>query len=366
MRALTGLKQAGLALQKDDVTGPPPEMPIHRVHFDPSNARRDEDENSPEGLEEQSELTQDIKKRGVKSPVSLRPHPTVTGEYMLNYGHRRLRGAIEAGLATIPYFIDVSFDSYDQVKENLLHRKPSIWALAEFIQRRLDEGQSKGEIAEGLGKANQNLVTELHALVDAPRCLHHAYANGVRSTRTLYDLRRAYDDYPEQTEAWCASGEKITRETIRLLVVRSQTAAADKSSTDGSIDETQRAETKRGDMGTAKVNSTGPAATPARADSGSNTPVVNQNAEVPARGGWQQRVNNSPELRHDVKTQDQPDEQSVPLENAKSIPNSHWIMVEYLGKTAKIAPDTRVQILLDQDSELLNVSIAELTFTKPA
>lgn len=365
MRALTGLKQAGLALQKNDVTGLPPEMPLHKIHFDPDNARRPEDENSPDGLEEQSELTKDIKKRGVKSPISLRPHPTLNGEYMLNYGHRRLKAAIDAGLATIPYFIDVSFDSYDQVKENLLHRKPSIWALAGFIQRRLDEGQTKGEIAEGLGKTNQNLVTELHALVDAPQCLHQAYANGVRSTRTLYDLRRAYDDYPEQTAAWCASGEKITRETIRAVVLQFQIAVPDAPTVDGSIDDGQRTETEHG-MEESMPRRTGTAATPGYADRGASTPVVNDNTELSASEKRQQRRHTSPELRHDVKTADRRDEPLALLANAKFPTASHWIDVEYLGKPAKISPDTTVQILLDEDNRVLDVSVAQLTFPKPA
>ena len=40
----------------------------------------------------------------------------------------------------------------------------------------------------------------------------------MRSPRTLYDLRRAYEDFPEQVDAWCASGVRITRDAIKALV----------------------------------------------------------------------------------------------------------------------------------------------------
>lgn len=365
MRALTRLKQAGLAAQESSAVGRAPEMPIHKIHLDPNNARRPEDENSPEGREEQCELTQDIKKRGVKSPVSLRPHPTIAGEYMLNYGHRRVKGAIEAGLATIPYFIDVNFDSYDQVKENLLHRKPSIWALAEFVQRRLDEGQSKGEIAEGLGKTDQNLVTELQALVDAPICLHKAYASGVRSTRTLYDLRRAYEDYPEQTEAWCVSAEKITRETIRSLLAQVQTGAVEKQVATKVIEETD-------EPGQAKRS-----ALKADAEAGTAYEEGAQLTVVPAAALGLGGIATAPtpqteklleqlpsKLRHDVKTRGKAGEPLASLASANSVSAHTWIMVEFKGKPARIAPDATVLIILDGDDSPLSVPVADLAFVK--
>ncbi len=221
MSALTALKGAGMAVagtgsaDQSPIHYHPAEMPLDKIYPDPENARRKEDEDSEEGIEEQQRLSMDIKKRGVKSPISLRPHPFIADAYVINFGHRRFKGAKEAGLATIPYFLDLSFDSYDQVKENLLHRKPSIWALADFVQRKMDEKQSKREIAEGLGKQGQQFITELIALIDAPICLHRAYASGVTSPRTLYDLRRAYDDFPEQIDTWCNSGARISRETIQ-------------------------------------------------------------------------------------------------------------------------------------------------------
>jgi ParB family chromosome partitioning protein len=67
----------------------------------------------PDDILKQSRLVDDVRQRGVKSPISLRPHPTMPGKWMINDGHRRFRAAQAAGLRTIPYFVDVNFDSYD-------------------------------------------------------------------------------------------------------------------------------------------------------------------------------------------------------------------------------------------------------------
>jgi ParB family chromosome partitioning protein len=360
MRALTGLKQAGMAFQKSDQNGRPAEMPLNKIHADPNNSRRPEDENSAEGLEEQAELTRDIKKRGVKSPISLRPHPTIADEFIVNFGHRRLVGAIEAGLATIPYFLDVTFDSYDQVKENLLHRRPSVWALAQFVQRKLDEQQSKSEIAEGLGKSNQNLVTELLALVDAPSCLHQAYESGVKSTRTLYDLRRAYDEFPGEVETWCAVSPKITRTTVQDLVTKlrqgliSTPLASSMSEPVGTSDQSAISR-----EGTANMATSAEERNPTASGS-----VVKS------------------ELRHDVITprpetlQSAADdlceaEKQLPLSVPSKLPaaspecpqTAREILVEYKGKTARIAPDAIVKIVVGDDNNIpVDVLVSDLLF----
>lgn len=359
MRALTGLKQAGMTLQMSDQNGRPAEIPLNKIHADPNNSRRPEDENSPEGLEEQGELTRDIKKRGVKSPISLRPHPTIAGEFMVNFGHRRLVGAIEAGLATIPYFLDVTFDSYDQVKENLLHRRPSVWALAQFVQRKLDEQQSKSEIAEGLGKANQNLVTELLALVDAPCCLHQAYASGVQSTRTLYDLRRAYEEFPGEVETWCAASPKITRATVHDLVTKLRQALISMplaSGTPAPVASDQRANSREGaaNMATSAEE---------RNPTASGSVVkrkLRHDVIAPGPEALPSAADHSYEAERQLPI-------SVPLKLPAASPEcphpAREILVEYKGKTARIAPDAIVKIVVGDDNNIpVDVLVSDLLF----
>lgn len=216
MRALTALKQAGKASPQAD--GRPPEMPLAKIVRDPENPRPPLYLRTPDEQQQQIELNENVRQRGIKSPISLRPHPSEPDTWVINHGHCRYDAAEAAGFATIPYFVDPNFDSYDQVSENLHRSDLSIWAIAGFIKRKLDEGQSKTEIAQRLGKEGLNYVTEHLALVDAPSCVHQAYASAVRSPRTLYDLRRAHDEFPDQVDAWCLGGTKITRDSIRDLL----------------------------------------------------------------------------------------------------------------------------------------------------
>lgn len=382
MGALTALSKAnpgiatpGMATQGGK--GRPDEMSLQKIHPDPNNSRRAEDENTLEGIEEQRELTADIKKRGVKAPISLRPHPTITGEYMINFGHRRFKGASDAGLATIPYFLDVAFDSYDQVKENLLHRKPSIWALAEFVQNKLNiEKQSKGEIAEGLGKANQNLVTELVALANAPSCLHQAYANGVRSPRTLYDLKRAYDEFPEQVDAWCASGAKVTRDTIQELLeeLRHDVTAMPANDIMGPEDGSPvlRHDVKNGELGSVPVQQ--PEVDERQIDlvdplaAGEQAAAAGKGVEVESRhdstppGHRGPTPAAAPELRHDAKRAPESSAPKAPLTPLKDAVAAGGIMVQYHGKPARIAPNTTVTIVVDGHDVPLEVPLSEVVF----
>lgn len=57
-------------------------------------------------------------------------------------------------------------------------------------------------------------MTEHLALLESPACVEKAYASGVSSARTLYDLRRLHDEFPEQVDTWVASGAEVTRDTI--------------------------------------------------------------------------------------------------------------------------------------------------------
>lgn len=214
MTALTGLGAVGRAV-KDTAT--PPMMKLANILPDPDNPREPFGKRSPEDQQKQLALNENVGLRGVKSPVSLRPHPTLPGKFFINHGHCRCEAAEVNAQPEVPYFLDLDFSDYDQVNENELRANLSPWSLAAFIAKKLQAGESKGDIAAGLHK-HQNAVTEYLALVDAPVCLHAAYAAGVKSPRTLYDLRRAWDEFPDAVEAWTGSGAKITRDTIKELL----------------------------------------------------------------------------------------------------------------------------------------------------
>lgn len=375
MRALTGLNQAGkaiLAAQQQN-RGKPNEMPLNQIMRDPNNPRPPLHQRTPEEQQKQRELNANIKKRGVKSPISLRPHPTIPDRWIINHGHSRYDAAEAAPLPTIPYFIDHNFDSYDQVAENLHRADLSPWAIAEFIKRKLGEGQTKGQIAERLGKENESYITEHLALVDAPNCVHQAYKNGVRSTRTLYDLRRAYEEFPERIESWCNADSKVTRNTIQELLWAlryegGQQAISSVQPADPALPEFRHDEKiESANVGEADQSLPGAAHTefcrdcetppsgaspfPFATDVEQVKTAPDNPSQTPATAAYGQ-VESAPvttlapeksalEFRHDEKTASCKKHQ-VHVTPPSSRLDGDEILVQYQGKTAKFAPNATV------------------------
>lgn len=349
MRALTKLAQIGNVSGK--TVGAPPEMPLEKILRDPENPRPPLHLRTAEEQQRQSELNASVRQRGVKSPISLRPHPTLPDVWLINHGHCRYDAAEAAGSATIPYFVDPNFNSYDQVAENLHRCDLSIWAIAAFIRRKLAEGHSKSQIAERLAK-NLNYVIEHLALVDAPSCVHQAYVNGVRSPRTLYDLRRAYNEFPEQIEKWCASGTRVTRDAISGLLdgLRHDATAAPEPT--GVLRQqlptscTRDVEAAAPDSGRAMLD---------KVDSES----LRHDVTPPLQGEDEHRPSG---LRHDVT----PPSGNVLLPATEKLvqgdATSTGIRVVYRGMEASVAPDTKVTIVLERSGESVEVSLGDLVF----
>lgn len=385
MRALTALKQAGKASPRDD--GRPPEMPLAKIVRDPQNPRPPLHLRTPDEQRQQIELNENVRQRGIKSPISLRPHPSEADTWVINHGHCRYDAAEAAGFTTIPYFVDPNFDSYDQVAENLHRSDLSIWAVAGFIKRKLDEGQSKTEIAQRLGKEGLNYVTEHLALVDAPGCLHQAYASAVRSPRTLYDLRRAHDEFPEQVDAWCLGGAKITRDSIRELLegLRHDVIEAvslrenEVSSPHTMLEKLTRSDDRaRDNSGLPNVLR---ASEPSRLrhDVIATCPQGDEPSLSCGDEGQQSTIasTKSGELRHDVILRCPPSPAaSTPAQSRESPganppttnPAVHGdasgeeIPVRYMGRNATVSAETKVMIAVD--GERTEVRLADLEFSK--
>lgn len=369
MRALTGLGQAGKAVQavQQQVKGKLDEMPLNKIMRDPSNLRPPLHQRTSEEQQAQRELNASIKKRGVKSPISLRPHPTAPDIWIINHGHCRYDGAEAAGLAAIPYFIDPNFDSYDQMAENLHRADLSPWAIAEFIKRKLEEKQTKGQIAEGLGKENESYITEHLALVDAPECLHQAYMSGVRSTRTLYDLRRAYEEFPEQVESWCATQAKVTRTSIQELLQELRCnrnkaeiiadAPAPPAPSEFRHDEKTLLDSSKQippstDVEQEREGSDNPAQLMALTE---QRPIEATSADLPSS-------QTTSEFRHDEKKRSASLQCQALAERSKKQSANGEIQVRYKGEPARISANTTVEILVDGQNVPLKVQLSELVF----
>jgi len=159
------------------------------------------------------ELTETIKLRGVKSPISVRPNPDKPGTYIINHGARRYRASINAGLTKIPAFIDTDYSEADQVIENLQRDDLTSREIADFIGRQLAGGKTKSEIARLIGKTNPYIT--MHAtLLDLPDPLREVYRTGrCTDVTALYDLTRLYKANKDEVITWLAlsTQEEISR-----------------------------------------------------------------------------------------------------------------------------------------------------------
>jgi len=107
------LDQLNLFEGKPVPTGLALMVPVDQLDEDPDNPRNDF---PPEAIEE---LAQDIALRGILQPIVVSDRND-KGRYLIRFGSRRWRAAIQAGLTTVPVIFAVEArNAYDQVAENL-------------------------------------------------------------------------------------------------------------------------------------------------------------------------------------------------------------------------------------------------------
>lgn len=205
-------------------SGEPLSLPVVDIDEDAEQPRQEFDADALQ------ELAATIRERGVRQPISVRPHPQASGRWVLNFGARRLRASKLAGLDTIPAFVDTTADDYDQVIENEQREGLKPLELALFVQKRLVLGERQADIARQLGKSRQ-WVTLATALIEAPDWLLRAYREGrCRGMNELYEVRRLHDEHADAVEDWVARQPAITRDHLaRLRTELSAAATSDRS-----------------------------------------------------------------------------------------------------------------------------------------
>jgi ParB family chromosome partitioning protein len=209
--ALDLMSLGNKAPAKVEDSGKPIEFDIDDLIEDPNQPRQDFDE------EEMEQLAKNIKRRGVRTPISVKPK-NADGKHVINHGARRYRGSKMAGRKTVPGFIDETHDKYDQVAENLLRSDLTPMSLALFCHERLKAGDSRKLIADNLGQKSQSFISEVLPLVDAPAFIQTMARKKKHSGKTLYVLFKAWEKKPEEIEAYVASTEEITRPGIQAVL----------------------------------------------------------------------------------------------------------------------------------------------------
>lgn len=164
------------------------------------------------------ELAASIKRRGVKTPISVRDNPKAAGRYLINHGARRKRAAIIAGLDRIPALIDNDYTRADQVVENLQREGLKPLELADYIHREVQSGRPKREIAHSLGKS-QSFITRMLALRSMPPPVKQAFVDGKISDVTVaYELTKLYPLAPDVVSDWIAmNSTTLLRANLREL-----------------------------------------------------------------------------------------------------------------------------------------------------
>lgn len=201
-------------------SGKPIEFAIEDLIEDPNQPRQDFDAGELE------QLSKNIKLRGVKTPISVKPK-NADGKHVINHGARRYRASKMAGRATVPGFIDETHDKYDQVAENMLRSDLTPMALALFIRERVIAGDKKKFIAETLGQGSQSFISELLPLIEAPAFIQTMARTKKHSGKTLYVLYKAWEKKPREIEAYVASTEEVTRPGIQAVLDGLQASETD-------------------------------------------------------------------------------------------------------------------------------------------
>lgn len=197
--------------------------PIERFHEDEENSRKKFNQAALEELAETLGETNPRtgKPKGIREPISVRPHPSIEGDFIINSGHRRYRAAGMVGLTEIPYFIEEDADAYDKVIVNIQREDLSPLETSLFIKSRLDKGDKPGEIAKKLGK-QASYVSDHSIFFDLADCIRDLYdREQCLSMQALAMLHRIYRAYPDSVEEFCRSADgDVTTAMVRALSER--------------------------------------------------------------------------------------------------------------------------------------------------
>ncbi len=192
-------------------SGKPLMLSLDLVHEDPNQPRKTFDDTK------QLELAASVAEGGVRVPVSVRPHPQLPGHYVLNFGARRRRAALSAGLSAIPAWIDERFNDFDQVIENVQRAELTPMEMALFVSDKLTSGLKAAQIAQRLGMS-RSAIAKYSALIGAPPEIEAVYASGrTTSPDTIYELRAIFNRFPAEVRMWLAEDRDVSRRSVEAL-----------------------------------------------------------------------------------------------------------------------------------------------------
>ncbi|MFP3709691.1 ParB/RepB/Spo0J family partition protein [Paraburkholderia sp. SIMBA_009] len=196
-------------------------------------------------VEPMQRLAAQIKKRRVKTPISVHPVSAeevaahfetrglpfyyesrglsapadFEGFYQINHGERRYRGSVMAGNKdAIPAVIDNEHDGIDALVENIQRADLDPLDIARGIDEKVKEGMSKKSIAEEIGMSPSYVSNHLR-LLKLPEPVAAMIREGKSQDVTaLLALGSAYEEFPEEIAAFCEEAEEITQAQVRKYI----------------------------------------------------------------------------------------------------------------------------------------------------
>ncbi|KAG0929364.1 hypothetical protein G6F31_017375 [Rhizopus arrhizus] len=135
---------------------------------------------------------------------------------MINHGHRRYLGTMEAGVEEIPAYEDPDFDDFDQVMENLHHEGLTGREMADFIGGKLAIGMTQSEVAVKMGKSKAWVSMHV-AMLSLPEPVAEAVANGqITDVTVAKELAVAYREDPKAVEELLKAPEQKPTRAARV------------------------------------------------------------------------------------------------------------------------------------------------------
>jgi ParB family chromosome partitioning protein len=196
-------------------TGKPRDLPVARIERDPDNIRKSFDEAAV------ILLAETIKADGLRQAITVRRNILKKDYFVISYGERRFRAVCLLGYPTIAAVIDDNFDPYHQAIENLQREDLDPLDIADWIQKREAEGDSRITIAKRLGKP-KSYISEIALLIMAPPAIREAFRRRrIPDIRSAYLLARQYEEDPAGVTAWLNGDSPITRRIVTRTLAKS-------------------------------------------------------------------------------------------------------------------------------------------------
>lgn len=213
--SLDGLRLSGLLVRGKPELTKAMHISVSEIEEDPENVRGYFND------EKLNELAESIKMIGVKTPISVKPHPSKPNTWLINHGARRLRAAKIAGLTEIPAHLDTDHDEFAQLIENVQREDLTDIEISEFIEKMKAAGNTVNDIAKKIGKP-ASWVSRHTGLHLSPLPILGLVESGrIQGAESIQLMSKLYGASPEAVNALVDESDgRITQKDIRAAVTR--------------------------------------------------------------------------------------------------------------------------------------------------